>query len=31
MMKKTLKWIGYDFYYGHYDNPPREGTDENVQ
>ena len=29
MMKKTLKWIGYDFYYGHYDNPPREGTDEN--
>lgn len=29
MLKKAKKWIGYDFYYGHYDNPPREGTDEN--
>lgn len=25
MLKKAKKWIGYDFNYGHYDNPPREG------
>lgn len=29
MLKKSKKWIGYDFNYGHYDCPPREGTDEN--
>ena len=29
MLKKAKKWIGYNFQYGHWDNPPREGTDEN--
>lgn len=29
MLKKSKKWVGYDFNYGHYDNPPREGSDEN--
>ena len=29
MLKKTKKWLGYNFNYGHYDNPPREGVGEN--
>lgn len=28
MLKKAKKWIGYNFQYGHWDNPPREGIDE---
>lgn len=27
-MRKLANWRGYNFNYGHYDNPPREGTDE---
>lgn len=28
MKLKTDKWKHYNFYYGHWNNPPREGTDE---
>ena len=29
MLKKAKKWTEYNFQYGHWDNPPREGIDEN--
>lgn len=28
MLKKSRKWVGYDFTDGHWDKPLREGTDE---